>query len=82
MRKFARLDILNEALDPLFLQVPELIECSIAASARARRRDCGIDAVAPCVMGATSASIASVQDTRFGRTVLAESHEVSAIVEA
>ena len=37
----ARLEILNEALDPLFARCPTMSTCSIAASARARRRGCG-----------------------------------------
>ena len=38
----ARLEILNEALDPLFAQIPDTRStCSIAASARAKRRGCG-----------------------------------------
>ena len=37
----ARLEILNEALDPLFAQFPKRSTCSIAASARAKRRGCG-----------------------------------------
>ena len=37
----ARLEILNEALDPLFRKFPSRSTCSIAASARATRRGCG-----------------------------------------
>ena len=37
----ARLEILNEALDPLFAQSPPMSTCSTAASARAKRRGCG-----------------------------------------
>ena len=37
----ARLEILSEALDPLFAQIPDASTSSTAASARATRRGCG-----------------------------------------
>src|SRR5258708_16868442 len=78
----ARLDILNEALDPLFLQVPELIDMFDRGISQGETPRLWIDAVAHVMMGRDKRIYRFVQDTRFGRTVLAESHEVSAIVEA
>jgi hypothetical protein len=78
----ARLDILNEALDPLFLQVPEQIDMFDRGISQGETPRLWIDAVAHVMMGRDKRIYRFVQDTRFGRTVLAESHEVSAIVEA
>jgi hypothetical protein len=78
----ARLDILNEALDPLFLQVPEQIDMFDRGISQGETPRLWIDAVAHVMMGRDKRIYRFVQDNRFGRTVLAESHEVSAIVEA
>jgi hypothetical protein len=78
----ARLDILNEALDPLFLQVPDQIDMFDRGISQGETPRLWIDAVAHVMMGRDKRIYRFVQDTRFGRTVLAESHEVSAIVEA
>ena len=37
----ARLEILNEALDPLFAQIPDQVDLFDRTSARAIRRGCG-----------------------------------------
>jgi hypothetical protein len=78
----ARLEILNEALDPLFLQVPDQIELFDRGLSQGETPRLWIDSVAHVVMGRDKRIYRFVQDTRFGRIVLAESHEVSAIVEA
>jgi hypothetical protein len=78
----ARLDILNEALDPLFLQVPEQIDMFDRGISQGETPRLWIDAVAHVMMGRDKRIYRFVQDTRFGRTVLAESHDVEAIVEA
>jgi hypothetical protein len=78
----ARLDILNEALDPLFLEVPEQIDMFDRGISQGETPRLWIDAVAHVMMGRDKRIYRLVQDTRFGRTVLAESHEVAAIVEA
>jgi hypothetical protein len=78
----ARLDILNEALDPLFAQVPEQIDMFDRGISQGETPRLWIDAVAHVMMGRDKRIYRFVQDTRFGRTVLAESHELGAIVEA
>jgi hypothetical protein len=78
----ARLDILNEALDPLFLEVPEQIDMFDRGISQGETPRLWIDAVTHVMMGRDKRIYRFVQDTRFGRTVLAESHEVAAIVEA
>jgi hypothetical protein len=78
----ARLDILNEALDPLFAQVPEQIDLFDRGISQGETPRLWIDAVTHVMMGRDKRIYRFVQDTRFGRTVLAESHEVAAIVEA
>ena len=78
----ARLEILNEALDPLFTQVPEQIDLFDRGISQGETPRLWIDVVAHVVMGRDKRIYRFVQDTRYGRIVLAESHEVSAIVEA
>ena len=78
----ARLEILNEALDPLFAQVPERIDLFDRGISQGETPRLWIDVVAHIVMGRDKRIYRFVQDTRFGRIVLAESHEVGAIVDA
>lgn len=78
----ARLEILNEALDPLFAQVPEQIDLFDRGISQGDTPRLWIDVVAHVVMGRDKRSYRFVQDTRFGRIVLAESHDVPVIVDA
>jgi len=78
----ARLEILNEALDPLFAQVPEQIDLFERGISQGETPRLWIDVVAHVVMGRDKRVYRFVQDTRFGRIVLAESHEVPVIVDA
>jgi hypothetical protein len=78
----ARLEILNEALDPLFVQVPAEIDLFDRGISQGETPRLWIDVVAHVVMGRDKRIYRFVQDTRFGRIVLAESHEVPVIVEA
>src|ERR1700757_531024 len=78
----ARLEILNEALDPLFAQVPADIDLFDRGISQGETPRLWIDVVAHVVMGRDKRSYRFVQDTRFGRIVLAESHDVPAIVDA
>ena len=80
--EMARLEILNEALDPLFAQVPPEIDLFDRGISQGETPRLWIDVVAHIVMGRDKRSYRFVQDTRFGRIVLAESHEVGAIVDA
>ena len=56
--------------------------CSIAASARAIRRGCGSMWWPMSLMGRDKRIYRFVQDTRFGRIVIAESHDAAALVDA
>jgi hypothetical protein len=78
----ARLEILNEALDPLFAQVPEQVDLFDRGISQGETPRLWVDVVAYVVMGRDKRIYRLVQDTRFGRKVLAESHEVPAMVDA
>jgi hypothetical protein len=78
----ARLEILNEALDPLFAQVPEKVDLFDRGVSEGETPRLWIDVVAHIVMGRDKRIYRFVQDTRFGRIVLAESHDTAVIVEA
>src|ERR1700754_611449 len=78
----ARLEILNEALDPLFEQIPERIDLFDRGISQGENPRLWIDVVAHVAMGRDKRIYRFVQDTRFGRMVIAESHEVPAIVDA
>jgi hypothetical protein len=78
----ARLEILNEALDPLFLQIPEQVDLFDRGISQGDTPRLWIDVVAHVMMGRDKRIYRFVQDTRFGRTVIAESHEAIKIVEA
>ena len=73
----ARLEILNEALDPLFAQVPEQIDLFDRGISQGETPRLWIDVVAHVVMGRDKRIYRFVQDTRFGRIVIAESHDVA-----
>jgi hypothetical protein len=78
----ARLEILNEALDPLFAQIPDRVDLFDRGISQGENPRLWIDVVAHVAMGRDKRIYRFVQDTRFGRVVIAESHEVPAIVDA
>jgi hypothetical protein len=78
----ARLEILSEALDPLFVQIPEKVDLFDRGISQGDTPRLWIDVVAHVLMGRDKRLYRFVQDTRFGRIVLAESHEVTVIVDA
>ena len=78
----ARLEILGEALDPLFAQVPQQVDLFDRGISQGETPRLWIDVVAHVVMGRDKRLYRFVQDTRFGRIVLAESHEIAVIVQA
>ena len=78
----ARLEIMNEALDPLFAQVPAQVDLFDRGVSEGETPRLWIDVVAHIVMGRDKRIYRFVQDTRFGRIVLAESHDVPVIVDA
>jgi len=78
----ARLEILNDALDPLFAQIPDAIDLFDRGISQGETPRLWIDVVAHVAMGRDKRLYRFVQDTRNGRIVIAESHEVPAIVQA
>jgi hypothetical protein len=80
--ELARLELLNDALDPLFKEIPSSIELFDRGVSRGDTPRLWVDAIAHVVMGRDKRIYRFVQDTRFGRTVLAESYDVPAIVDA
>jgi hypothetical protein len=78
----ARLEILNEALDPLFAQIPDHVDLFDRGISQGENPRLWIDVVAHVLMGRDKRIYRFVQDTRFGRIVIAESHEVAATVDA
>ena len=78
----ARLEILNEALDSLFAEVPEQVDMFDRGVSQGETPRLWIDVVAHVVMGRDKRIYRFVQDTRFGRIVIAESHVVPVIVDA
>ena len=80
--ELARLEILNEALDPLFADIPagiELFERGITPGDPPRL---WVDMIAHVVMGRDRRVYRFVQDTRYGRRVIAESADIDEMVEA
>src|SRR5262249_39323790 len=77
----ARLEILNEALDPLFAEIPNNLDLFDRGISQGETPRLWIDVIAHVVMGRDKRIYRFVQDTRYGRKVLAESHDVPAIVK-
>ena len=80
--ELARLELLNEALDPLFKDIPPGVELFDRGVSRGDTPRLWIDVIAHIEMGRDKRQFRFVQDTRYGRAVLAESHENSDIVHA
>lgn len=78
----ARLELLNEALDPLFAEIPAEIDLFDRGISRGETPRLWIDAVAHVVMGRDKRGYRFLHDSRMGRHVLAESHEIPEIVQA
>jgi hypothetical protein len=78
----ARLELLNEALDPLFAELPPEVELFDRGVSRGDTPRLWIDAVAHIAMGRDKRAYRFLHDTRVGRRVLAESHDIPGIVQA
>jgi hypothetical protein len=78
----ARLEVLNEALDPLFEEIPKEIDLFDRGISRGETPRLWIDAITHVAMGRDKRSYRFLQDARYGRTVLAESMNVAEVVEA
>src|ERR1700680_2325003 len=78
----ARLELLNEALDPLFADIPSEVDLFDRGVSRGDTPRLWIDAVAHVAMGRDKRMYRFLQDSRFGRQVLAESIASRDIVDA
>ncbi len=78
----ARLELLNDGLEPLFSEVPDNVELFDRGISRGDPPRLWIDAVAHVDMGRDKRTYRFVQDSRYGRKVLAESSDTGEIAEA
>ncbi|HEX4041094.1 MAG TPA: hypothetical protein VHY10_05285, partial [Xanthobacteraceae bacterium] len=78
----ARLELLNEALDPLFAEIPAEVDLFDRGISRGETPRLWIDPVAHVAMGRDKRSYRFLHDSRMGRHVFAESHEIADIVQA
>src|SRR5499427_10018178 len=74
----ARLELLNDALNPLFREIPDDVELFDRGVSRGDVPRLWVDVVAHVEMGRDKRQYRFVQDTRYGRAVLADSYEVPA----
>jgi hypothetical protein len=78
----ARLELLNEQLDPVFAEIPSGVELFDRGMSRGDVPRLWIDPIAFVAMGRDKRVYRFVQDTRYGRKVIAESPEISDMVGA
>src|SRR5262245_22494162 len=78
----ARLELLNDALEPLFAEIPPEVEMFDRSISRGDPPRLWIDVISHVVMGRDKRLYRFVQDTRFGRRVLAEAPEVGVMADA
>jgi hypothetical protein len=80
--EWARLELLDDALDPLFAEIPPDVDLFDRGVTRGETPRLWIDAVAHVAMGRDKRIYRFLHDTRVGRHVLAESHDIPEIVKA
>ncbi|HMF20893.1 MAG TPA: hypothetical protein VKG24_02035 [Pseudolabrys sp.] len=78
----ARLELLNDALEPVFKDIPDNVELFDRGLSKGDIPRLWVDVVAHVEMGRDKRQYRFVQDTRYGRTILAESYEVPVLVDA
>ena len=78
--ELARLELLNEALDPLFNEIPPEIDMFDRGLSRGDNPRLWIDMIAHVHMGRDKRRYRFVQDTRYGRKLLAESSDIGEMV--
>jgi hypothetical protein len=78
----ARLELLNEALDPLFADIPPEIDLFDRGISRGDTPRLWIDSVAHVAMGRDKRVYRVLHDSRFGRRVLVESYDIPEVVKA
>jgi hypothetical protein len=80
--ELARLELLNEALNPLFAEVTPETDLFDRGISRGETPRLWFDAVAHVAMGRDKRIYRFLHDTRLGRRVLAESRDIPDIVQA
>jgi hypothetical protein len=80
--EIARLEIVNEALDPLYAEIPRSFEQFDRGITRGEPPRLWVDMVAHVSMGRDRRTYRFVQDTRDGPVILTESASADDIVEA
>jgi hypothetical protein len=80
--EIARLELLNDALEPIFSEIPPGIELFDRGVVPGDPPRLWVDMIAHVVMGRDKRVYRFVQDTQYGRRILAESGEIDEIVEA
>ena len=76
----ARLELLNEALDPAFKEVPNGVELFDRGVSKGDVPRLWIDVIAHVEMGHDKRQYRFVQDTRYGRAVIAEGYDLPVMV--
>ena len=77
--ELARLELLNQALDPVYAEIPEGIELFERGIAEGDTPRLWIDMIAHVAMGRDKRVYRFVQDTRYGRRVIAETADIDAM---
>lgn len=80
--ELARLELLNEALNPLFAEVSPEVDLFDRGISRGETPRLWIDALAHVAMGRDKRLYRFLHDSRMGRRVLAESYEIPDVVQA
>src|SRR3954453_4293963 len=80
--ELARLELLNDALEPLFAEIPSEVDLFDRGINRGDTPRLWLDPVAHVEMGRDKRMYRFLQDTRYGRKVLAESFEIPVLAEA
>ncbi len=80
--ELARLELLNEALDTLFEEIPAEVELFDRGISQGDTPRLWIDSIAHVVMGRDKRHYRFVMDGRYGRKILAESTHIPDIVDA
>lgn len=80
--ELARLEILNEALEPVFADIPEEIELFDHGVAKGDPPRLWVDMIAHVEMARDKRTYRFLKDSRFGRQVLAETADVDPVAAA
>ena len=78
----ARLELLDEALDSLFGEIPKEVDLFDRGISRGETPRLWIDSIAHVGMGRDKRVYRFLQDTRYGRKVLAESANIPEVADA